>query len=44
MNIALSCRFLLDQGTLNICNRWRRDRGLSELRLSDLAPADSQAM
>lgn len=36
--------FLLDQGTLNICNRWRRDRGLSELRLSDLAPADSQAM
>ncbi|KAI0315392.1 hypothetical protein OF83DRAFT_357826 [Amylostereum chailletii] len=34
--------FLIDQGTLNISNKWRRERGLAELRLSDIAPSDSQ--
>jgi hypothetical protein len=32
--------FLIDQATLNVSNRWRRERGETELRLSDLAPAD----
>lgn len=28
-------RFLVDQATLAIANRWRRERGESELRLAD---------
>ncbi|TFY79403.1 hypothetical protein EWM64_g4610 [Hericium alpestre] len=32
--------FLVDQNTLNISNRWRRERGLPELRLTDIAPTD----
>jgi len=32
---------LIDQSTLNIANRWRRERGDSELRLDELVPADS---
>ncbi|KAA1466136.1 hypothetical protein DENSPDRAFT_830886 [Dentipellis sp. KUC8613] len=32
--------FLIDQNTLSISNRWRRERGLSELRLLDIAPAE----
>jgi len=32
--------FLIDQSTLNIANRWRRERGESELRLDELVPAD----
>jgi len=27
---------LVDQNTLNVTNRWRRERGETELRLSDL--------
>lgn len=34
--------FLVDQSTLNVCNRWRRERGEIELRLSDLGPVDQQ--
>jgi len=30
---------LIDQSTLNIANRWRRERGEPELRLDELAPA-----
>jgi len=33
--------FLVDQSTLNISNRWRRERGENELRLAELAPADA---
>lgn len=33
--------YLIDQPTLNISNRWRRERGETELRLAELAPADS---
>jgi len=32
--------FLIDQSTLNITNRWRKERGEPELRLSDLCPTD----
>ncbi|KAF9076368.1 hypothetical protein BDP27DRAFT_1313220 [Rhodocollybia butyracea] len=32
--------FLVEQATLNIMNRWRRERGEPELRLSDIAGAD----
>jgi hypothetical protein len=32
--------FLVDQATLNACNRWRRERGETELRLADIAPAE----
>jgi len=41
-------RFLIDKSTLNISNRWRRERGESELRLSDIggseqtSPGDSR--
>ncbi|THH10252.1 hypothetical protein EW146_g8439 [Bondarzewia mesenterica] len=35
--------YLLEQNTLGICNRWRRERGQPELRLSELAPPESQA-
>ena len=31
-------RFLVDPNTLNISNKWRRDRGLPELRIADIAP------
>jgi hypothetical protein len=31
-------RFLIDPNTLNISNKWRRDRGLPELRMADIAP------
>ncbi len=31
-------RFLVDPNTLNISNKWRRDRGLPELRMADIAP------
>lgn len=30
--------FLIDPNTLNISNKWRRDRGLPELRIADIAP------
>jgi len=33
--------FLVQQPTLNISNRWRRERGEAELRLVDIAPADA---
>ncbi|KAF8640142.1 hypothetical protein AX17_001378 [Amanita inopinata Kibby_2008] len=32
--------FLVDQATLNICNRWRRERGEAELRITDVAPTE----
>ncbi|KII95350.1 hypothetical protein PLICRDRAFT_170012 [Plicaturopsis crispa FD-325 SS-3] len=32
--------FLVDQATLNITNRWRRERGDSELRLADIVPRE----
>lgn len=32
--------FLIDQPILNVSNKWRRERGEPELRLTDLAPAD----
>ncbi|KIL68135.1 hypothetical protein M378DRAFT_100731 [Amanita muscaria Koide BX008] len=32
--------FLADQITLNVCNRWRRERGEPELSLADVAPPD----
>ncbi|KAI0069014.1 hypothetical protein BV25DRAFT_1925416 [Artomyces pyxidatus] len=35
--------FLGDQATLNICNKWRRERGLPELRLADIAPPEATA-
>jgi hypothetical protein len=31
-------RFLVDPNTLSISNKWRRDRGLPELRIADIAP------
>jgi len=34
--------FLVDPNTLSISNKWRRDRGLPELRMVDIAP-DQQA-
>lgn len=40
----LTCpnRYLIENGTLSICNRWRRDRGESELTMSDIgAQGDS---
>ncbi|KAF5364150.1 hypothetical protein D9756_000551 [Leucocoprinus leucothites] len=33
--------FLIDQATLNISNRWRKERGESELRLSELTGSDA---
>jgi len=30
--------FLVDANTLNISNKWRRDSGLPELRIADIAP------
>jgi len=33
-------KFLVDQATLNICNRWRRERGESELRIETFAEAN----
>jgi hypothetical protein len=35
------CRFLIDQPTLSVSNRWRRERGETELRLVELVPADA---
>ncbi|KAK2466350.1 hypothetical protein APHAL10511_001992 [Amanita phalloides] len=32
--------FLIDQATLNVCNRWRRERGEAELRLTDITPSE----
>ncbi|KAF5370118.1 hypothetical protein D9758_001221 [Tetrapyrgos nigripes] len=32
--------FLVEQSTLNIMNRWRRERGEPELRLSDITTSD----
>jgi len=29
--------FLVDQPVLNVCNRWRRDRGEMELTMADIA-------
>jgi len=31
--------YLVDQPVLNICNKWRRDKGESELQMSDIAIA-----
>ena len=36
----LSCRFLVDQSTIGICNRWRRERGEKDLHLLDIAPKE----
>lgn len=37
-------RYLIENTTLNICNRWRRERGESELTMSDIgAQGDSPA-
>ncbi|KIY49523.1 hypothetical protein FISHEDRAFT_58396 [Fistulina hepatica ATCC 64428] len=33
--------FLVEQATLNIANRWRRERGEPELKLSDLVTSES---
>jgi len=33
--------YLVDQATLNISNRWRRERGESEIRMSELVPQDT---
>jgi hypothetical protein len=33
-------RFLIDKSTLNIANRWRRERGEPELRLSDIGGSE----
>jgi len=33
--------FLVDQPTLNVSNRWRRERGETELHLAELTPADA---
>jgi len=36
--------FLIESATLNICNRWRRERGENELSLTDIgAQGDSPA-
>ncbi|KXN86350.1 hypothetical protein AN958_10212 [Leucoagaricus sp. SymC.cos] len=35
--------FLIDQTTLNISNRWRKERGEPELRLSELTGSDAAA-
>ncbi|TFL00574.1 hypothetical protein BDV98DRAFT_105076 [Pterulicium gracile] len=32
--------FLVDQATLNVTNKWRRERGESDLKLSDFATAE----
>jgi hypothetical protein len=34
-------RFLIDAATLNIANRWRRERGEPEIRLSDISNGDN---
>ncbi|KAI9466770.1 hypothetical protein BJY52DRAFT_1234245 [Lactarius psammicola] len=34
--------FLVDPNTLNISNKWRRERGLPELRMVDIAPEQQQ--
>ena len=37
-------RYLVENPTLSICNRWRRERGESELTMSDIgAQGDSPA-
>ena len=35
-------RYLVDQPILNICNRWRRERGEPELSVADLGPVPSE--
>ncbi|KAI0049565.1 hypothetical protein FA95DRAFT_833650 [Auriscalpium vulgare] len=35
--------FLIDPNTLNTCNKWRRERGLQELRMVDIAPPEAQS-
>lgn len=41
---SLNDRYLIENGTLSICNRWRRERGESELTMSDIgAQGDSPA-
>lgn len=40
----LDNRYLIENGTLSACNRWRRERGESELTMSDIgAQGDSPA-
>lgn len=34
-------RFLVEQATLNIMNRWRRERGEPDLRLADIASSEN---
>ena len=34
-------RFLIDTPTLNIANRWRKERGEPEIRLSDIGSVDN---
>ncbi|VDB83298.1 unnamed protein product [Peniophora sp. CBMAI 1063] len=34
--------FLVDQNTLNVTNKWRRERGASELQLRDIVPPEGQ--
>jgi len=33
--------YLIDQSTLNIANRWRKERGESEMKLSDIGAGDT---
>ena len=35
-------RFLVDPNTLGTSNKWRRERGLPELRMVDIAPEQQQ--
>ena len=35
-------RFLVDPNTLGTTNKWRRERGLPELRMGDIAPEQQQ--
>lgn len=42
--IFVNNRYLVENATLNICNRWRRERGENELTMSDIgAQGDSPA-
>ena len=36
------CSFLVDQNTLNVTNKWRRERCLNDLQLRDIVPPEGQ--
>jgi len=40
IDMSICLRFLVDTATLNIANRWRRERGESELLASEVNPTD----